>query len=123
MPETNQLHVTDIQQGRTLRKSYARLGDVIEMPNLIELQKNSYKWFLDTGLREVFHDVATITDYTGNLELSFIDYTLEDNPKYTVEECKERDATYAAPLKVKVRLRNKETEEIKSRSSLWAIFR
>ncbi len=122
MPETNQLHVTDIQQGRTLRKSYARLGDVIEMPNLIELQKNSYKWFLDTGLREVFHDVATITDYTGNLELSFIDYTLEDNPKYTVEECKERDATYAAPLKVKVRLRNKETEEIKEQELFMGDF-
>ena len=105
--------VKDIRCGRTLRKSFARLEEPIQMPNLIEVQKNSYKWFLETGLREVFRDVSAITDYTGNLELSFLDYTLEDTPKYTVEECKERDATYAAPLKVRMRLRNKETEEIK----------
>ena len=105
--------VKDVQYGRTTRKSYARLGDVIEMPNLLEVQKNSYKWFLETGLQEVFRDVGTITDYSGNLELSFAGYTLEDTPKYSVAECKERDTNYAAPLRVKVRLRNKETEDIK----------
>jgi DNA-directed RNA polymerase subunit beta len=87
------------------------------MPDLIEVQKKSYKWFLDVGLKEVFHDVAAITDYTGNLELRFIDYVLENNPKYSFEECKERDATYAAPLKVRVRLRNKETK--RSRQELF----
>lgn len=83
------------------------------MPNLIEVQKNSYQWFLDQGLREVFQDVAAITDYTGNLVLEFVDYRLDDTPKYTVEQCKERDVTYAAPLRVKARLLNKETGEIK----------
>ncbi|MEG2857181.1 MAG: DNA-directed RNA polymerase subunit beta, partial [Clostridia bacterium] len=112
----------DVQYGRTLRKSYARLNEILEMPNLIKVQKNSYKWFLETGLREVFNDVDTITDYSGNLELSFVDYVLEDTPKYTVKECKERDATYAAPLKVKVRLRNKETEEIKEQEIFMGDF-
>ncbi len=112
----------DVQYGRTLRKSYARIREVLEMPNLIEIQKNSYKWFLETGLKEVFTDVDAITDYSGNLELSFVDYTLEDTPKYSVEECKERDATYAAPLKVKVRLRNKETEEIKEQEIFMGDF-
>ncbi len=112
----------DVQYGRTVRKSYARIREILEMPNLIEIQKNSYKWFLETGLKEVFTDVDAITDYSGNLELSFVDYTLEDTPKYSVEECKERDATYAAPLKVKVRLRNKETEEIKEQEIFMGDF-
>ena len=114
--------VHDIHCGRTVRKSYARLSEPIEMPNLIEIQKNSYQWFLDTGLREVFRDMAAITDYTGNLELSFIDYSLDEKPKYTVEECKERDATYAAPLKVRMRLRNRETEEIKEQEIFMGDF-
>ncbi len=112
----------DVQYGRTVRKSYARIREILEMPNLIEIQKNSYKWFLETGLKEVFTDVDAITDYSGNLELSFVDYTLENTPKYSVEECKERDATYAAPLKVKVRLRNKETEEIKEQEIFMGDF-
>ena len=114
--------VHDIHCGRTVRKSYARLKEPIEMPNLIEIQKNSYQWFLDTGLREVFRDMSAITDYTGNLELSFIDYALDEKPKYTVEECKERDATYAAPLRVRTRLRNRETEEIKEQEIFMGDF-
>ena len=104
--------VKDVQYGRTARKSYAHIDEILQMPNLIEIQKDSYRWFLETGLREVFNDVDAITDYSGNLELTFVDYVLEDTPKYSVKECKERDATYAAPLKVTVRLRNKETEQI-----------
>ena len=87
--------------GRTLRKSYSRHEEKLPMPNLLEIQKKSYQWFLETGLREVFKDVSEISDYSGNLELTFIDYTLDENPKYSVEECKERDVTYAAPLKVR----------------------
>ena len=105
--------VKDVNYGTTVRKSYSKVGEFLKMPNLIEVQKNSYKWFLDEGLREVFRDVSAITDYTGTIELSFIDYTMNDKPKYTVKECKERDATYAAPVKVRVSLRNKNTEEIK----------
>ena len=93
-----------------------------KMPNLLEVQKSSYKWFLETGLREVFMDVAAITDYAGNLELTFIDYKMDENPKYSVEECKARDATFAAPLKVRVRLRNKETEEIKEQEIFMGDF-
>ena len=92
------------------------------MPNLLEIQKKSYQWFLDTGLQEVFRDVAAIGDYAGNLELSFIDFTMDEKPKYSVEECKARDATYAAPLKVRVRLRNKETEEIKEQEIFMGDF-
>ena len=103
----------DVQYGRTIRKSYARAEEIQDMPHLLEIQKNSYKWFLDEGLREVFKGVAAITDYSGNLELSFVDYSMNEPPKYSEEECKARDATYAAPLKVSVRLRNRETEEIK----------
>ncbi len=116
------MRVRDIVNGRTVRKSYARLNEVLDLPNLIEVQKKSYRWFLDVGLKEVFKDVATITDYTGNLELSFIDFVLENTPKYNVEECKERDATYAAPLKVRVRLRNRETEEIKEQEIFMGDF-
>jgi DNA-directed RNA polymerase subunit beta len=93
--------------------TFSKINEVMQMPNLIEVQKNSYQWFLDVGLREVFRDVADITDFSGNLALSFIDYRMDDAPKYTVKECKERDATYAAPLRVTARLLNKETGEIK----------
>ncbi len=114
--------VKDVRHGKTVRKSFARIDEILEMPNLIEVQKKSYNWFLTEGLKEVFHDVSTITDYTGNLELSFLDYKLEDEPKYSVEECKIRDATYAAPLKVGVRLRNKETGEIKEQEIFMGDF-
>ncbi len=114
--------VKDVYYGKTLRKSYARHDEILEMPNLLEIQKSSYQWFLDQGLREVFKDVASITDYAGNLELSFIDYSMDEPPKYDVEECKARDATYAAPIKVRVRLRNKETEEIKEQEIFMGDF-
>ena len=114
--------VKDVYFGKTLRKSFARHEEILDMPNLLEVQKNSYQWFLDKGLREVFKDVACITDYAGNLELSFIDYSMDEPPKYTVEECKARDATYAAPIKVRVRLRNKETEEIKEQEIFMGDF-
>ena len=114
--------VKDVYYGKTLRKSYARHEEILPMPNLLELQKSSYQQFLDKGLREVFKDVASITDYAGNLELSFIDYSMDEPPKYTVEECKARDATYAAPIKVRVRLRNKETEEIKEQEIFMGDF-
>lgn len=112
----------DIRCGRKIRKSFSRVDEILEMPNLIEVQKKSYKWFIEEGLREVFKDVGVITDYTGNLELSFLDYTIDDNPKYSVTECKERDATYAAPLKVRMRLRNKETDEIKEQEIFMGDF-
>jgi DNA-directed RNA polymerase subunit beta len=112
----------DVLYGKTLRKSFARSEEIQDMPNLLEIQKNSYKWFLETGLREVFRDVDVVTDYSGNLELSFVDYSMDEKPKYTIEECKARDATYAAPLKVRVRLRNKETEEIKEQEIFMGDF-
>ena len=112
----------DKYYGKTLRKNFARYEEVVPMPNLLEIQKKSYQEFLDTGLREVFNDVGAITDYQGNLELTFIDYKMDEDPKYDVEECKARDATYAAPLKVKVRLRNKETEEIKEQEIFMGDF-
>lgn len=114
--------VKDVNYGKTNRKSYARHEEVLDMPNLLEIQKNSYQWFLETGLQEVFKDVAAITDYAGNLELSFIDFSMNERPKYSVEECKARDATYAAPIKVRVRLRNKETEEIKEQEIFMGDF-
>jgi len=102
-----------IQSGKNSRMTYSRQKEVLQMPNLIEVQKDSYQWFLDDGLKEVFDDISPITDYSGHLSLEFVDFTLcEDDIKYTIEECKERDATYAAPLKVTVRLHNKETDEI-----------
>ena len=112
----------DVLYGKTLRKSFARSQEIQDMPNLLEIQKNSYKWFLESGLREVFRDVDVVTDYSGNLELSFVDYSMDEKPKYTIEECKARDATYAAPLKVRVRLRNKETEEIKEQEIFMGDF-
>jgi DNA-directed RNA polymerase subunit beta len=104
--------VKDVYYGKTLRKSFARHEEILEMPNLLEIQKDSYQWFLDTGLREVFRDIGPIADYAGKLELSFIDYSMNEKPKYSVEECKARDATYAAPMKVRVRLRNCETDVV-----------
>ena len=114
--------VKDVMYGKTHRKTFSKLEEIQDMPNLLEIQKDSYQWFLSTGLREVFRDVAAITDYSGNLELTFIDYSMEDNPKYSIEECQARDATYAAPLKVRVRLRNKETEEIKEQEIFMGDF-
>ena len=116
------MKVKDVQHGKTTRKSFARIDEILEMPNLIEVQKKSYQWFLDEGLREVFADTASITDYTGNLELSFLDYSMDEEPKYSVEECKARDATYASPLKVRMRLRNKETGEIKEQEIFMGDF-
>ncbi len=108
--------------GEMKRKSYSRIKEVLEMPNLLEVQKNSYKWFLDEGLQEVFEDVSPITDFNGNLMLEFTDFTLDSTPKYSLEECKERDATYAAALKVRARLINKETEEIKDQEIFMGDF-
>ena len=108
--------------GKTLRKSFARYQEILEMPNLLEVQKNSYHWFLETGLREVFKDVGSITDYAGNLELSFIDFSMDEKPKYDVEECKARDATYAAPIKVKVRLRNTQNDQINEQEIFMGDF-
>jgi len=105
--------IRPMKSGRSSRMTYSRQKEVLQMPNLIEVQKDSYQWFLDEGLKEVFDDISPITDYSGQLSLEFVDFTLcEDDVKYTIEECKERDATYAAPLKVRVRLYNKETDEI-----------
>ncbi len=107
------VNVKPVQLGKSTRMSFARIDEVLDMPNLIEVQKNSYQWFLDEGLKEVFKDVSGITDYTGNLVLDFVDYKLDDKPNYSVEECKERDTTYAAALRVTARLLNKESGEIK----------
>ena len=112
----------DVYYGKTLRKSFARSKEIQDMPNLLEIQKESYQWFLKEGLREVFADVDSVTDYSGNLELSFVDYSMNEKPKYSEEECKARDATYAAPLKVGVRLRNRETEEIKEQEIFMGDF-
>ncbi len=107
------VNVKPVKLGRNTRMSFSKINEVMQMPNLIEIQKNSYRWFLEEGLKEVFRDVADITDYSGNLVLSFVGYRMDDTPKYTVKECKERDVTYAAPLRVTARLLNKETGEIK----------
>ncbi|MBQ7088735.1 MAG: DNA-directed RNA polymerase subunit beta [Clostridia bacterium] len=106
-------NIKPVKLGNNVRMSFAKINEVLDMPNLIEVQKNSYRWFLEEGLREVFDETAAITDYNGNLVLDFIGFRIEETPKYTVEECKERDVTYAAPMYVRVRLLNKETGEIK----------
>ena len=112
--EKNRLRPTRIPGSKNIRMSYARQKDVLDMPNLIEVQKDSYKWFLTDGLKEVFEDISPITDYSGQLSLEFVDFQLcREDRKYSIEECKERDATYAAPLKVKARLHNKETDDFK----------
>ena len=114
--------VKDVMYGKTLRKSFARYQELLEMPNLLEVQKTSYQWFLDTGLREVFKDVGSIVDYGGNLELSFVDFSMDEKPKYDVEECKARDATYAAPIKVKVQLRNTQNNQINEQEIFMGDF-
>jgi DNA-directed RNA polymerase subunit beta len=116
------MKVKPVKLGKTERMSFSHIDEVISMPNLIEVQKNSYQWFLDEGLKEVFHDIGTIEDYTGNLALSFIDFRLDDEPKYSIRECKERDATYAAPLRVTARLLNKETGEVKDQEIFMGDF-
>ena len=115
--------VKDVRYGKTHRKSFARSEEILEMPYLLEIQKKSYNWFLKTGLQEVFNDVDAITDYAGNLELTFISFSMDDPPKYTIEECKAQDMTYAAPMKVQVRLRNKETGEIKEQDIFMGYFK
>ena len=107
------VNVTPKQCGKNVRMNFGKINEVLEMPNLIEVQKNSYKWFREEGLKEVFHDISSITDYNGNLVLNFVDYKIDDTPKYTIAECKERDVTYAAPLRVRATLWNKETGEVK----------
>ena len=116
------MKVKPVKLGKTERMSFSHIDEVISMPNLIEVQKNSYQWFLDEGLKEVFHDIGTIEDYTGNLALSFVDFRLDKEPKYSIKECKERDVTYAAPLRVKARLLNKETGEVKDQEIFMGDF-
>ena len=117
------VNVKPVQLGKNVqRMSFSRIDEVLEMPNLIEIQKNSYKWFLEEGIKEVFKDISAITDYQGNLVLDFIDYRLEDKPKYSIEECKERDATYSAPLRVRASLLNKETGEVKEQDIFMGDF-
>ena len=114
--------VKDVWYGKTMRKSFARSEEILEMPYLLEIQKKSYQWFLEKGLQDVFNDVDSITDYAGNLELSFISFSMDDPPKYTIEECKAQDMTYAAPMKVQVHLRNKATNEIKEQDIFMGDF-
>ena len=114
--------VHEVHLGKNTRLSYSKINEVLEMPNLIEVQKNSYKWFLEEGLKEVFHDISPITDHAGHMSLEFFDYNFDYNSKYTVEECKERDAKYAAPLRVSVRLINNETGEIKEQEIFMGDF-
>ncbi len=116
------VNVKPVQLGKTTRMSFGKIDEVLKMPNLIEVQKNSYKWFLEEGLKEVFRDVSSITDYNGNLVLNFVDYRIDDTPKYTVAECKERDVTYAAPLRVKATLWNKETGDVKENEVFMGDF-
>ena len=116
------VNVRPVQLGKNTRMSFNRINEVLEIPNLIEVQKNSYKWFLEEGMKEVFRDISAISDYQGNLVLDFIDYRMEDTPKYTIEECKERDATYAAPLRVRASLYNKETGEVKEQDIFMGDF-
>lgn len=114
--------VKDVMYGKTPRKSFARYQEILEMPSLLEVQKTSYQWFLETGLREVFKDVGSIVDYAGNLQLTFVDFSMDEKPKYDVEECKARDTTYAAPIKVKVQLRNTQTNQINEQEIFMGDF-
>ena len=114
--------VHPVQMGKRTRMSFARIEEALAVPDLIEVQKNSYQWFLDEGLKEVFHDIGTIEDYTGNLALSFVDFRLDKEPKYSIKECKERDVTFAAPLRVTARLLNKETGEVKDQEIFMGDF-
>ena len=114
--------VHEVKNGKTTRKSFSRIAEVIDMPDLIEVQKASYKWFLDSGLKDVFRDISPIVDYSGNLRLEFVDYRLEDETKYTIEQAKERNTTYSSRLQVKVRLMYKETGEIKEQEIFMGDF-
>ena len=116
------VNVKPVQLGKNTRMSFARIREVLDMPNLIEVQVNSYKWFLKQGLKEVFSDISAITDYTGNLVLDFVDYRLDETPKYSVTECKVRDVTYDAPLHVRARLLNKETGEVNEQEIFMGNF-
>ncbi len=116
------VNVKDVQLGTTTRKNFAKINEVMSMPNLIEVQKSSYQWFLDEGLKEVFRDIGPITDYSGNLILEFIDYSMDDEPKYSIAQCKARDTSYAKPLKVRARLINKETGEVKENTIFMGDF-
>jgi DNA-directed RNA polymerase subunit beta len=116
------VNVKPVQLGKNVRMSFSHINEVLDMPNFIEVQKNSYEWFLNEGLKEVFKDVSKITDFTGNLVLDFVDFTIDEKPKYSVEECKERDATYAAPLRVLARLVNRETGEVKEQEIFMGDF-
>ncbi len=116
------VNVKDTKLGTTTRKNFAKINEVMKMPNLIEVQKSSYQWFLDEGLKEVFKDIGSITDYSGNLVLDFIDYSMDDEPKYSIAQCKARDVTYAKPLKVRARLVNKETGEVKENTVFMGDF-
>lgn len=107
------VNVKPVKLGKNERMSFGKINEVMEMPNLIEVQKDSYRWFIEKGLKEVLRDMAQITDFSGNLALDFLDYRMDEKPKYTITQCKERDATYAAPLRVRARLINRETGEIK----------
>ena len=111
-----------VKLGRKERMTFSKIDQVAQMPNLIQIQTESYNWFIEEGLKEVFEDISPIQDYAGNLALEFIDYSLNDPPKYEQEECKERDVTYAAPLKVRVRLINKETGEVKEQEVFMGDF-
>ncbi|MCX7658210.1 MAG: DNA-directed RNA polymerase subunit beta, partial [Oscillospiraceae bacterium] len=116
------VNVKPKQLGKNVRMSFGKINEVLDMPNLIEVQKNSYKWFLEEGLKEVFRDVSAISDYNGNLVLNFVDYRIDEEPKYSIAECKERDVTYAAPLRVKVTLWNKETGDVKENEVFMGDF-
>jgi DNA-directed RNA polymerase subunit beta len=107
------INVKEQKLGQNVRMSFSKSRNTLELPNLVEIQTKSFRWFVEEGLGEVLRDVSPITDYSGNLQIDFIDYSLDSKPKYTIEECKERDANYAAPLKVNVRLTNKQTGEVK----------
>ncbi|MDR0947218.1 MAG: DNA-directed RNA polymerase subunit beta, partial [Ruminococcus sp.] len=116
------VNVKPVELGKTTRMSFGKINEVLTMPNLIEVQKNSYKWFVEEGLKEVFRDISAITDYSNNLVLNFTDYKIEENPKYSIAECKERDATYAVPLFVTAMLLNKETNELKENNVYMGDF-
>ncbi|MEG1449053.1 MAG: DNA-directed RNA polymerase subunit beta, partial [Oscillospiraceae bacterium] len=116
------VNVKPVNLGKNVRMSFSKIDEVIDIPNLIAIQKDSYQWFLDEGLKEVFDDISQITDYQGNLELNFIDYHLDEQPKYSITECKERDATYSAPLRVRASLHNKETGELKEQEIFMGEF-
>ena len=116
------LKVKPTMLGTTQRMNFAKIDEVLEMPNLIEVQKSSYRWFIEEGIREVFRDTGAIEDHTGTLALEFVDYRIDEKTKYSVKECKERDVTYAAPLRVTIRLLNKETGEIKEQEKFMGDF-